>query len=151
MACQTGAVGEREPILTADEFRRLRCSSARQDYERAAYAPLPDSVALEVIRRFPDMREWVAHSKSVSIEVLRVLATDDDSRVRYTVAMRRKLDLPLFEKLSRDPDEVVRSRVAYNRKCPAEVLTRMEAQDPSEWVRSKVRERLGIFRPQVNP
>lgn len=132
-----------QPITTAEEFRRLRTSDVRQEYERAAYAPLPDPVALEVIRQFPDLREWVAYNKSVSIEVLRVLATDDDRRVRTMVAMKRKLDLPLFEQLSHDPDEIVRSTVAFNRKCPTSVLVRMEEGDPSEWVRSKARERLG--------
>ena len=61
-------------INSAEKFRALRTSENRNDYSRAANEPAPDGVWTDVIEKFPDMRVWVAQNKTISIDILRVLA-----------------------------------------------------------------------------
>jgi len=128
-------------IDSADEFRRLRTSEDHQEQRRAALEPTTEEIWIEVIERFPEMREWVAINKTVPVSILRVLATDADARVRSTVATKRKLNRELFELLARDPDDSVRDRVAWNPKVPADLLALL-AQDSVEFVASSARERI---------
>jgi hypothetical protein len=129
-------------IESAEEFVRLRTSDVREEYERASSESAAESVWMDVIERHPDMRAWVAHNKTVPLSVLRTLASDEDARVRWMVASKRKLDHALFELLSRDSDDGVRARVAANSKAPREVLVAL-ASDEAERVRDAARRRLG--------
>lgn len=97
-------------IESAEEFVRLRTSSLPEEYLRAAEEEATTNVWIDVIQRYPGMRSWVAHNKSVPIEVLALLAVDPDPDVRSVVADRRKLTPELFRQLSADPDEAVRAR-----------------------------------------
>jgi hypothetical protein len=108
-------------ITSADEFSRLRRSNDVAEQARASHAAAPETVWMDVIRLYPDLRKWIAHNKTVPLEILRLLAQDDDPHVRRTVAMKRKLDQALFETLSADPDESVRRAIANNAKCPNEL------------------------------
>ena len=72
-------------IESADEFRRLRESENREEYLRAAHDEAPVEVWMEVIRRWPDMRFWVAQNKTVPVSVLQVLVNDPDENVRDMV------------------------------------------------------------------
>ena len=72
-------------IESAEEFRRLRESDDPEDYRRAAHDEAPVEVWLEVIRRWPDMRFWVAQNKTVPVLVLEVLVDDPDQNVRDMV------------------------------------------------------------------
>ena len=128
-------------IGTADEFLRLRTSHVEAEYHRAAHDDLPEAVCLEIIERFPDMRKWVAHNKTVPLAILRVLAVDPDERVRSMVAMKRKLDRELFELLSHDPDETIRAGLTSNRKLPLDILQQL-ATDESSFVRAAAASRL---------
>ncbi|KRE59425.1 hypothetical protein [Nostocoides sp. Soil756] len=121
-------------IESAEDFVRLRTSNLRDEYLRAAEEEASTNVWIDVINRYPDMRSWVAHNKSVPIEVLALLAVDPDPAVRSVVATRRKLTPELFHKLGADPDEAVRARIAYNKKVPLEILEAL-AVDPAELVR----------------
>jgi hypothetical protein len=116
-------------IESAEEFVRLRESND----PRAAHEEAPLEVWHAVIAGWPEMREWVALNKTVPVEILEVLARDEDVKVRTTVAMKRKLTPELFELLAADPDEGVRGRIAYNEKAPAEVIERLK-RDPSSVV-----------------
>ena len=69
-------------IESAEEFIRLRGSGDPAEYGRAAHDQAPDGVWLDVIRRFPEYRFWVAHNKTVPVSILRILAADSDERVR---------------------------------------------------------------------
>ena len=71
--------------------------------------------------RFPDMRKWVAHNKTIPLEILRELATDEDPHVRWMVAAKRKLDRPLFKLLLLDSDYGVIDRLVFNAKTPADI------------------------------
>ena len=72
-------------IESDDEFRRLRESENPEEYRCAAHDEAPVEVWLEVIRRWPDMRFWVAHNKTVPVAVLEILVNDPDENVRDMV------------------------------------------------------------------
>lgn len=72
-------------IGSAEEFRRLRESEKPDEYGRATHDEAPVEVWLEVIRRWPDMRFWVAQNKTVPVPVLEVLVNDPDEKVRDMV------------------------------------------------------------------
>jgi hypothetical protein len=99
-------------IESAEEFVRLRSSEDPEEYGLAAIEPAPEAVWLEVIARFPEMRPWVAHNKTVPLSILKILADDEDADVRAAVASKRKLSDELFIRLARDTDEGVRARIA---------------------------------------
>ena len=128
-------------IESADEFVRLRTSSESEQYRRAAHDEAPLEVWFDVIERFPEMRSWVAHNKTVPLVVLALLVTDDDWRVRCAVADKRKLTPGLFWTLAADRDEVVRASVACNRKVPIDVLKSL-AEDQTPLVRDAARDSL---------
>lgn len=134
-------------IETAEEFVRLRTSRVMAEYHRAAHEPADPAVWLEVIARFPDMKSWVVHNKTIPIEILRLLADDEDPSVRRDVLRknkvlgRNKIDRALVEKFARDPDEEVRADVAKNPHTPRDIIERL-AEDPSSWVYFGARERL---------
>jgi hypothetical protein len=115
-------VDEAPMIFSAEEFVRLRTSERREEYRRAAHEEATLDVWHDIVVRFPDMRRWVAHNKTVPLEILRKLACDEDWRVRRMVASKRKLDRALFEFLSRDEHQAVRTTVAANAKVPRDIL-----------------------------
>jgi len=128
-------------IQSADEFVRLRSSPEQRDYSRAATEEAAPGVWLEVIERYPEFRKWVAHNKTVPLDVLRVLAADPDPSVRMMVALKGKLTADLLEQLSEDPDEGVRIRVAMHRRTSIDVRRRL-AQDESSVVRREAEARI---------
>jgi hypothetical protein len=134
-------------IESAEEFVRLRSSEDPAEYRRAAWEEAPLEVWYEVIERFPDMREWVAHNKTVPMEILRVLVRDPDVRVRDTVARKNKLDEPLLRLLAKDPDEGVRLAIAGHKKAPEGLLREMLG-DPWGNINELIQERLGEFEPE---
>lgn len=138
-------------IESAEEFVRLRTSQDPVEYRRAAHEPASVEVWLDVIGRFPDMRQWVAHNKTVPMEVLRRLADDPDRDVRLAVLAKRKVlsrsqvDRSLIEKLSRDPEVLIRAGIAFHRSSPRDIIERMGKEDPSSWVRGKALETLAAL------
>jgi len=121
-------------IRSAADFVRLRESSKPEDYRRAANDEAPIEVWDEIVRAHPDMRFWVAQNKSVPLEILRILARDEDERVRSMVASKRKLDEATLSELARDSDDGVRHSVARNPTTPRAVLEYLR-DDPWETVR----------------
>ncbi|VXA57566.1 conserved hypothetical protein [Acinetobacter proteolyticus] len=128
-------------IKSAEEFILLRNSETRDEYMRAAYENASDLVWIEVISRFPEMREWVAYNKTVPLNILEALARDENESVRATVAMKRKLSPELFDLLSRDNSEEVRHRIACNIKTPIYIL-KMLTNDPIMFVREAALKRV---------
>lgn len=128
-------------IETAEEFRKLRLSEDPSEYQRAAREEAPLEVWSEVIARFPELKIWVVHNKTVPLEILRVLANDQDVIVRERVACRRKLTEELFVLLAKDPSSSVRGTVAGNAKVPKHVLEQLK-NDVNEWVSSEAKEAL---------
>jgi hypothetical protein len=128
-------------ILSAEEFYRLRTSALQGEYERAASEDAPIEVWLEIISSMPEMKEWVAHNKTVPIEILEKLAKDSDSRVRFVVATKRKLPAALQIQLAKDADDGVRDRIARNKNATKSAL-HVLAKDNQIRIREKAAERL---------
>jgi hypothetical protein len=72
-------------IASAEEFVRLRTSDDPADYGRAAHDEATEETWREVIKRFPEMRFWVAQNKTVPLNILEELRMDPDERVRSMV------------------------------------------------------------------
>jgi len=128
-------------INTAEEFIRLRSSEIEEEYRRAAHEEAPLYVWLEVVEKYPDYREWVAHNKTIPLEVLEMLADDPDERVRHAVAFKNKLPEELQLRLARDPNESVRLRIACNKNSSKSALELLQ-NDECEPVRERATERL---------
>ncbi|MFD4262621.1 hypothetical protein ACFWR9_34620 [Streptomyces sp. NPDC058534] len=105
-------------IESAEEFIRLRFSDVPEEYGRASTESAVPDVWREVIERHPEARFWVAQNKTISLEILQVLAGDPDPRVRAMVASKRKLTPDLLNMLAADPDESVRLTVARHKSVP---------------------------------
>lgn len=136
-------------IESADEFVRLRNSGNPEEYARAANECAKVEVWREVIRRFPEMKTWVAHNKNISLVILRELALDFDEEVRNAVACKRKLDSHLFQILGRDKSTLVRSSIAQNPKVPPDILSEL-ARDPDKFVRESAIRRLHADNTNTN-
>ncbi len=108
-------------IKSAEEFVALRDSAIKAEYDRSAMEEAPIAVWRDVIERFPDHRRWVAHNKTVPVEILEELC-EFDSDVRFFVACKRKLSHSIFESLSKDADTNVRIAISVNRKTPMDIL-----------------------------
>lgn len=117
-------------INSAEEFVALRDSEIKAEYDRSAMEEAPIAVWREVIEKFPDHRRWVAHNKTVPVEILEMLCVFDVS-TRWFVARKRKLSAALFERLSQDEDSDVRVAICTNKKTPLEILDRLR-QDVDE-------------------
>ncbi|MEU5337807.1 hypothetical protein AB0G51_31455 [Streptomyces asoensis] len=129
-------------IETAEEFVRLRNSSDPQECRRATVEEVPTKIWMEVVDRYPEERVAVVQNKTVPLAVLKILIDDPDARVRFMVAMKRKLSPDLLERLAHDVDESVRLRVAQHRNTSRETLEYLRNDSWSE-VRAAVDARLG--------
>lgn len=119
-------------IESAEEFVRLRFSDDPVEYGRTSSEPAPIEVWMEIVERCPETRFWVAHNKTVPLEILRVLAADADPRVRWMVATKRKLTAEILAQLAADADESVRMAVARHKRTPRTVLEELLSDDWSE-------------------
>jgi hypothetical protein len=117
-------------ITSAEEFVCLRESEQPEEYWRAAHEEAPLDVWLRVIEAYPRMRAWVAHNKTVPLEILEILAADPDPNVRRVLASKRKLPPELQLQLASDPDESVRNRLASNARATEEALRRIARGQP---------------------
>lgn len=111
---------------------QLRTSPDPQLYQRAAHDNAPEEVWLDVINRYPGMKVWVAHNKTVPRSILSLLADDTDEDVRLSVAMKRNAGPTVLERLAHDMAFSVRHRVAYNAKAPIHVLEILAMDQESE-------------------
>jgi hypothetical protein len=130
-------------ITSAEEFVKLRTSEDPAEYWRAAHEPASIEIWRDVVEQYPDMRFWVAQNKTVPLEILELLATDADSRVKHMVLVKRKITPAILDILSRDADENIRAGVARNGRTNLETVE-MLSRDPSEWVRANVAVRYGL-------
>ena len=130
-------------IASAEEFVRLRASEIPEEYRSAAWGEASNEVWLEVIDKYPDHARWVAHNKSISLEVIRVLAAHPDDAVRSLIAAKRKSPTDVLWLLAKDRADSVRARVAFNAKTPRDILEFL-LNDPWEDVQRAVQRRLGL-------
>lgn len=65
-------------IESAKEFVRLRKSQIQEEYHRSAHEEASLETWKEVIKQYPCMRSWVAHNKTVPLEILEVLSDEEE-------------------------------------------------------------------------
>jgi hypothetical protein len=128
-------------ITSAEEFLRLCSSTNPDEYRRAAHEHAPETVWHDIIAQYPEMRSWVAHNKTVPIEILDILSIDSHPHVRMVVATKRKLPEPLQLRLAHDCDSGVRYQLACNAKVTRNTL-RILANDEELFIREKAQQRL---------
>lgn len=95
----------------------------------------------EIVLNYPDLRRTVARNKKIPESIIRLLANDESSEVRYGIAQKRATPHDVLLKLAHDPDETVRHRVAVNRKSTRDIILTM-VNDPWETIRESVCKRL---------
>jgi hypothetical protein len=128
-------------INSAEEFMRLRYSTNPEEYRRASNEDAAPEVWRDVIARYPDARIWVAQNKTVPLEVLAVLVSDPDPRVRSMVALKRKLTPDLLDQLAQDSNDSVRLHVAMHNNTSESTLSTL-LNDPWENIREAAAKRL---------
>jgi hypothetical protein len=136
-------------LHSAEEFARLRASGDLNEQRRAGSEDAPLAVWLDVMEKFPELREWVAHNKTVPHEVLEILANDASASVRAVVASKRKLRPELQVILANDHDPSVRHMLAWNAKCVHSVLQSL-ANDSEPFVREAAAKRLSESAVMLN-
>jgi len=128
-------------IESSEEFIRLRKSSDPLEYQRAANDNAPLDVWREIVDRYPEMRIWVIHNKTIPVEILTSLFGDEDPLVREAVARKRKCPEGILFALATDPDVRVRQAVAYNAKASSNILAIL-SEDSSPNVATQAKSRL---------
>ena len=126
-------------IRSAEEFKQLRESENKENYDRADVEEASIEVWYEVINKFPEFKEWVAHNKTVPVEILEELSTDPDRLVRGAVARKRKINQKICDLLKDDVDEEVRSVLIWNTKLVIELKKQIKTED-SDWLKKELNE-----------
>jgi hypothetical protein len=128
-------------IKSSEEFKKLRLSDDLDEQFRASNEFAEIEVWLNVISKYPDLKEWVVHNKSIQIEILEILAKDSDPKVRSCVARKRKINDKIFEILRTDRDETVRYALICNTKLPINLKKEIFVED-SEWLQNQLNEKM---------
>jgi len=128
-------------IKTADEFIRLRQSDNMEEQYRAGHDTADMSVWLDVIKTYPELKTWVIYNKTIQIEILEILCTDQDPNVRSAVARKRKINDKIFNILSIDPDENVRYALMWNTKLSLDKIKTIKVDD-SEWLKKQIADKI---------
>jgi hypothetical protein len=119
-------------IYSIEEYLELSNSDNKEDYDRVIREELSEELISNILKYYPEKHSWLAHNKFVSIEVLRILALDNNVDVRFTVAMKKKCDRSIFEILMKDEDFSVRMAVVRNNKLPIDLLKILISDKDSE-------------------
>ncbi len=127
-------------IKSAEEFRYLRTSDKLEEYNRAEHDEATIEIWFEVIKKFPELKEWVIHNKTIQHEVLEFLVNDKDEKIRSLIARKRKIvNTKIFDALAKDPSENVRYSLACNTKNKLEDLLKITSTD-SKWLQNQIEE-----------
>lgn len=124
-------------IYSAVEFVGLRKKNDR----RSVVDEAPEEVWLEVIEKFPSMREWVAHNETVRGPVLELLSRDPDEFVRREVASRPMAGEKILMNLAQDSSEGVRLDVLNNPTVTQNVLKILQ-NDPVQHIKKAAQQKL---------
>jgi hypothetical protein len=128
-------------IETVAEFIRLVESDSAADRRRSAWEEAAGGVWLALIEKHPEMRFWVAHNRTLPVDAMRILAADEDWRVRARIAMKASCPGDVLDLLSSDPHDAVASTVAGHPGTPTEALQRL-SRHPWVQVREKALQQL---------
>jgi Leucine rich repeat variant len=99
-------------IESAEEFVRLSTSEVPAEYHRAAHDSASVGTWVDAIERYPEMRQSVAHNKTVPLEILERLRHDPDEHVRWMVLQKRSW-------ARAHPDDSERKGGLANTRAPA--------------------------------
>ena len=128
-------------IKNAEEFKRLRESIVPAHYQRASQDEASSETWIDVIQKYPELAFWVAQNKTISTEILSLLADNKNANVRCMVARKRKIDFKIFDKLKADSDLTVRHALICNTKLSNENKKLIKTDD-SKWLENELNEKL---------
>ena len=124
-------------IKSAEEFKKLRESVSEQEYFRAANDESSIEVWMTILLKYPDLAFWVAHNKTIPLEILYILAEHEDENIREIVARKRKIDFRIFER--NDLSQSVRYALLCNTKLANNLKCLVNTED-SDWLKEKLEE-----------
>ena len=119
-------------ISNINEYLRLKNSKNKEDYDRVIREELSPELISDILENYPIEKSWLVHNKFIPIEILRILASDKDIDVRFSVAMKKKCDRLVFETLIKDKDFSVRMAVVRNNKLPIDLLETLTFDSENE-------------------
>ncbi len=125
-------------ISSAEEFNSLRTSDNLDEQRRSAQEEAPIEVWHQVIKDYPNMKEWVVHNKTIPIEILEFLVHDSDAKVREVIARKRKINEKIVKTLAVDQNENVRYALMCNTKLSLEDKKQIKIDD-SDWLQQQWR------------
>ncbi|RZT00243.1 HEAT repeat domain-containing protein [Aquimarina brevivitae] len=126
-------------INSAEEFKRLRESESKSEYQRAFTEKASIEICYDILKKYPDLAFWVAQNKTIPIEILYILAEHKNAKVRCMVARKRKIDDFILDKLREDPDEAVRYVLICNTNLSNEKKKLIKTSD-SVWLEKQLKE-----------
>lgn len=112
-------------IGTVQEYLRLADSDNVEEAAKTKTEELSSAVIFEILHHYPERKAWLVHNKHIPVEILRLLCTDENADVRFTVAMKNKNDRYIYETLMNDPDFSIRLAIIRNKKFPIDLLKKM--------------------------
>jgi hypothetical protein len=128
-------------LLSVEEFIRLRTSDVKAEQHRASHDNADDTIWLDIIQNFPEYKFWVIHNKTISLNILELLARDTDAEVRAAVARKRKINDNIFTLLSLDESAEVRHALLCNTKLSKRMKGQIFTGD-SEWLTQALHDQL---------
>ena len=109
-------------------------------YEPSPYEEATEEVWLDIVARFPEARNALAHNKTTSEAVIRALYAVGDEDVRSSLARVRRTPPDLLLRMASDPSSMVAAVLSHHPKLPPEALAELLRHE-SDFVRDRAQER----------
>lgn len=118
-------------IGSVQEFARLCTSDNEEDFMRAMTDVAPTFIWEEVIRKRPELAEYVAQAQNLPDTVFETIALFAPWRARYLVAMQERTPAYVLAKLAKDGDSRVQKAAVANELTPLKVIAELR-EDANE-------------------
>lgn len=112
-------------IGSVQEFADLITSHNEEDFLRAISDIAPTFVWEEIIRKRPELAEFVTQSRTIPDSVLDAIALAAPWRARYLVAIQSRTPAYVLAKLAHDGDTRVQRAALANDSTPLKVIAEM--------------------------
>ncbi len=112
-------------IGSVQEFADLITSHSEEDFLRAISDIAPTFVWEEIIRKRPDLAEFVSQSTTIPDSVLDTIALAAPWRARYLVAIQNRTPPSVLAKLAHDGDTRVQKAAMANDATPLKVIAEL--------------------------
>lgn len=119
-------------INTVEEFTALLTHDDVVERLRSVTDSALDTVWIDIINEYPDLRAAVAQNKTISNAIVRLLYATSDTRTKSILARKRSTPVDILDLLSRDENEAVRLAVARHPRIPSHALKQLESDDWDE-------------------